>query len=177
MIAIPYDSEFKPAPNIEEVMVPEVTYDEEKKEYNHSTEYQEPFIDAIIKREELIREKSDEVERLEAVHAKLKRRIDDLERTNRVFNNQQHVVEVELSKAADISMQHIARMSDLHRRMITLQEYNVMNEQMVKGLQEVNEILRKKSEEMGSNTEFRRAHALVIQMLKDAKDLAPRVVH
>lgn len=175
-ISIPFDKNFVRIPDVEEILVPNVTKNADG-EYQHTVESQQPFIEAIKEREELIDEKAEEVERLESIVISLNRKLSDLQRTNRIYESQSQVNQSELSKAADISLQHIAKMGDIHRRMVTLQEYQVLHETMIHGLQQVNTTLLSQQEEMGTKTEFRKALMLVQEMLRNAKDLAPRVVH
>lgn len=176
-IAVPLDEHGQRIQDLEEIFVPDLIRDDNNKAYIPTKEFNQPIVQALAKREDIIRDQKDEIERYERLLISLQAELDNIKMANISYKNQVDVMRSELSQAMNVSLEFTNKTGDMHRRLMTLQEYNLMYETMTSGLKKVNEELVKANEEMGSKTEFRKALLLNQELLRFAKDFVPRVIH
>lgn len=163
--------------DVNDMLVPDLIRDDENKMYVKTKEYEEKITKALAKRDNIINSQREDIEREERLRIELERELRDTKMANSSFKNQVDNMKSDLSQALDVSMQYTTKSADIHRRLTTLQEYQVMHEAMVEGLKNVNEALRKASEEMGKNTEYRKALVMIQELMRNAKELTPRIIH
>lgn len=174
IISIPCNEDYIFIPDIEEIKVPECTYDISSGKIKWAQVREKPIKQMIIEREELIRDKNLYIEKLEQDNIDLNRKNNDLKRSLTVYKKRSEASETDLSKALDKSLQFENRIGELQTRIINLQEANILNERLVSGLKQVNQELLDKAEEMGVKTEFRKALDMIQSTLSWAKTITPK---
>jgi hypothetical protein len=176
IILIPYDEEHNFIPNIENEKIPEIYFDDKLSKYRESEEVQVSFREAVIQREEIIRELREKLELAESTFYQTKRENDTLKRSNEILNQQVHVYTAEASQAMQLSLQYGNAIGDLNRSHATLLQMSALNDEMMKRLQNVVTQLQQKSEEIQVTTHFQRAINEVKNLMEWAKNQVPETI-
>lgn len=175
-ILLPCNENYEFIPDIEEIEMPECIYDPYKGKIKWARIRKKPLKDMIKEREEIIKEKEDYVEKIEQDKVDLVRDTRDLKRALKVQKNISENSQSELSMAMDKSIQFEQKIGELQMRVIQLQEVKNINEKLISSLERINEELLEQTEEMGTQTEFRRALTTVKNTIDWARDKIPREV-
>jgi len=183
-ILIPYDENGNYAPDIDEILIPDVvpnvdynpqlTDSEDNPRYHIATENQVQFLQAILEREEIVQDQKSEIARLEDAMSQMKRRLDKYRRDILIYQNAQNVSSAEMSEATKMSMDAMANMGEWNRKIASLQEYNVFMESMNKGLQETAEMLRTKLDLKEGNETMELAYDRIIQLMRSTYAFKPK---
>lgn len=172
-ICLSVDKNFKRIQDLENLEIPDVKADD-MGNYRETEELQQKAKELLIYRDEIIRQKSEKVERLENSNIRLVARVRDLTRAVRVLNNKTDVSETELSKAMEKSIQFEQKVNDQQMQIVKLNNYKNLLESMKDKLETINQELLEKVEETGMKSEFRKALDTVQNLIDWAKDKIPK---
>lgn len=151
-LALPRDKEFNPVLDVEEMMIPDVMYDESSNSWKHTAEYQKKAIDLLISERMKTRSVQLENERLEKALLEDKRLITELEKTLRVYSTNSQVGQAELSKVLAQNLQMIANFHDYQARITTMNQKKLTAEEMKENAEKINAELRTKVENIDSSS-------------------------
>lgn len=187
VIAIPYNKDLQYLPDLDNVLIHDVTpnadYDPniedsiDNKPYALTSEYEAPFIDLLLKREELISEKNNEIERLERTLRDMHRKVANISRQLQIYKKNEELASVDLSKATNMSIQHMSQIGEWNKRLTVLQEDNLVKEDILNSLSRIKDTLMDKAERSQSQTKDEIAIETLTELQERLKHFAPRVVH
>lgn len=175
-IQIPYDKNYNPSVDLEDIALPEIIYDKEKKTYRFTKHVTKTAQTLILEKDKQLRETQDYAEQLEKTNVAQKIKIDDLERTLNVSLTSTNTSNSELSKLTDKLLQYQAVNGTMHNQIVQLTEMKALNESTIEKLENTVSNLLAKVEEMGDKTEFRRALETVKEVIDYAKTRLPKQI-
>lgn len=175
-ILLPYDENYKYVPDFENLLMPQISYDDSDDSYHESEEVMKTVKQMVMERDDEIRDKGEKIEHLEQTIAALRNTLRDSQRAKSVYQNSSEVSQTEVSKALEKSMQFEQKMGEMQMTIVKLQEQKNITEKLKEGLEQINYELLEKQQEMGSKTDLRRAMELTEHYSRVAKDLTPRQI-
>lgn len=175
-ILIPYDKNYNPSVDLDDIALPEIIYDKEKKTYRFTKHVTKTAQTLILEKDKQLREAMDYAEQLEKTNVAHKNRIDDLERSFKVSLTSTDTSNTELSKLTDKLLQYQTVNGSMHNQIVQLTEMKALNENTITRLENVVENLLGKVEEMGDKTEFRKALETVKEVIDYAKTRLPKQI-
>ncbi len=175
-IPIPYNVDGNFVPDLENMQMPEIVYNEEKDDYDEAQEFTRPFKEMIIDREKEIQRLQKLTERGELLITKLTRQNDDLKRTSHVLKIRSEASTTELSKVMEKSLEYDKRIGEMHRKIVALSETNAMKEIMKERLEHINRQLMEKVEELGVKSDFEKITTFMQDIIEWAKQVTPEQI-
>src|SRR3990167_6969537 len=133
-ILLPVDKNFNHTPDIENMEMNDIEYDEDTDTYKESMEYKARVKDLIVKYLKELRDKSEYIERLELTQIEQARQINDLKRATLVLRNQSQTSQSELSNAMGLTMQFNSKIGEMNRKIASLTEIKALYEGIISSL-------------------------------------------
>ena len=176
-ILLPVDKNFNHTPDIENMEMNDIEYDEDTDTYKESMEYKARVKDLIVKYLKELRDKSEYIERLELTQIEQARQINDLKRATLVLRNQSQTSQSELSNAMGLTMQFNSKIGEMNRKIASLTEIKALYEGIIERLETVNKKVLDKLEIYGGQTIYEQTKAEIQQDMEFYKNMLPETIN
>lgn len=176
MIRLPCDEKHRFFPDIEEVRMPECTYNDKTGKIKWAEVSEKPVKQLIIDREQRIAEDSQYIERLEKTKAEVVRTNKKLARENNILKNSNKNIEAELSENVNARKQFENKIGTLQNKLTHLRKMKTLNDGMKEKLMVMNEELMEKIEDLGVKNQFERVLGRVQEMIDWTSSKLPQKV-
>ncbi len=175
-ILIPYDKDYNPAIDWEDVEVEEIQYDDEKEVYRLTMEAKKTAKELLIEKDKEYRDLRNEFERLEKTYMGLKKDYDGQKRAFTITKGQADTYNSELSLVMKQFMQYQQSYGDIQRKLSDLTETKAMFQDIISRQEGVIKNLLDQLEESGDKTSFRKAYAMVKEVIDYSKTRLPQQI-
>ncbi len=159
-ILIPYDKEYNPVIDFEEIEINDIKYDNEEKCYKETLKAKETAKKLLIERDMEIRRVSDDLSRIENVNIDMAKENDELKRTVKLQKGQVENTNSELSTIMNQFSQFQMAYGDIQRKLSSLTEIKAMNEEIISRYENTFKSLLEQFEESGDKTNYQKAITL-----------------
>lgn len=156
-ILIPFDKDYNPAIDWEELEIAEPKYDEKEKVYRETSHLRKKARDLIIEKDKEIRRLNQYLERIENTNIKLQRELDDKSRNTKYLKQENENYKSELSQSLQSSQQFNLVSGEMQRQITDLTEMKSLYEQKLAVYENTIKDLLEKLEESGDKTAYRKA--------------------
>lgn len=153
------DGEF--IPEIDDIIVPQLTYDEETKSYQKSKEIRKSAREIIIDLDTRLRDAKKKNETLEMTTCDLREENRDLKQGNDILRRDNKLKQTAFSEAINQINNSSLEHSEIQRKIVSLTETKTILELENSSLKGIIEKLLNQLEETGSMTQYRRALAII----------------
>jgi hypothetical protein len=173
-ILIPYDTDFNYYPDIDEVEINDVLYDENQKIYKETEVAKRKAKDLLLEKDKELRERYNYTERLENLNINLTKELSDVKNTLKFLKKGEENMRTELSQVMNASSQFNIVSGEMQRKITDLTELKSLYESTISKYENVIKDLLDKIEEAGDKTTFQRAMELVKDTIDYSKTRLPQ---
>jgi len=175
-ILLPYDENFKPLPDLENMEIPEMSYDIEDGKWNISEERIKKVKDMIIERDEDIRDLRDDKKKNEQTIADLRNKVQDLELAKDNWKKQTENSQAELSVALANEKEMSKNFVQLDRDLTVAQDQKGLADNIKEKYDEALKEIIEELEDEKAKTKLKRARLEIWKDIKRARKLLPKEV-
>lgn len=176
-ITLPYDENFNYIPDLEKVMMPEMSYDEEEDKWNISEERLVPFKEMIIDRDKRIFELREDKKFNEQTIADLRNKVREIDLAVRSWKSQAETSKAELSIALESARDTSSKMAEINRNYVVAQEQKLIVDNLNEKLNNILDKLAEQLEDEKSKTALRLAKDEIQADIGWARTQIPKEIH
>jgi hypothetical protein len=172
-ILAPRDKDLNPIPDIANLEINDVSYDEPTKTWIDTQEFRDTIRNLLIKRDKIIRAKNEKIEILELTQIEQRKKMEDLQRSLNTYKSLKDTISSESSTASNLVLQTLGKNGEIQRTISQLTELKALNESQISTYKGIIEDLLEKLRSTGNKTLYEQAEEKVFSQAERFKNLLP----
>lgn len=175
-IQLCYDKNFKLIPDLEKIMMPEIGYDEDKKEFFETEQVMRPFKEMLIERTRENHGLLEKLSYLEKVNEILNKKVQSIEQSWKVLKMRSEIADSETYKAIESTLSSLRVVGDMARDNAILQSSKLTADELTEKKDLIIQSLMDTLEDEEGKTSKQKAEDAWKLMFSFAKKNSPKTI-